>query len=78
MLPAVQNVWSLWLRTRGGGFTRFVSGMTIIPVGKIREAVISEARAMGIPWDDNNARWYGMVEDAWLADLAHKRERKGQ
>lgn len=78
MLPLVDNIWRLWMRTQGGGFTSYVSGMSIIPVGKNRDAVISEANAMRIPWNDLNAKWYGMIEDAWLADLAQRRKREGK
>jgi hypothetical protein len=49
--------------------------MEVHPVGKIRADVMSEAAAMQIPWDDLTSRWYGMIENAWLADLAWKRKR---
>lgn len=70
--PSVRLVWSLWERTQGPSYTLFVSGMKIVSVGKNIPAVESQARAMGVPWDELTTKWYGMIVDAWLTDQARK------
>lgn len=75
LAPAVNTVWSLWKRTQGHSYTLWLVGAmgAAIPVGKNMPAVESQARAMGISWNELTTKWYEMIVDAWLADQAHKR-----